>query len=202
LRVASGLVATLVLGLAAGCQPTGPSAATTAGGAGSPSVPAPSAAITDPPAGTVDVDPSLLSILPAEVDGAVMRPAPEVATEIALDPSLAIAVEAIAVGLAVAPGTSTGDDLVIANVIRLRPDVFDDEFFREWRDSYDGAACEIAGGVIGNAEAEFDGRKVFIGSCENGAFTYHVRYGEDVIVSLTSVGESRLGELVVGELGQ
>ena len=47
-----------------------------------------------------------------------------------------------------------------------------------------------------------DGRQVFIGSCANGAFTYHLRYGEDVIVSLTSVGEGRFGEQVVQNLGE
>jgi hypothetical protein len=120
---------------------------------------------------------------------------------VAADPSLAADVEAIAVALAVAPGSSGGEDLVIANVMRLRADVFDEPFFRGWRDTYDEGACGSAGGLLGNAEAEIDGRQVFVGSCVNGGFTYHVRYGEDVIVSLTSLGERRFGELVVKNLG-
>lgn len=134
-----------------------------------------------------------------------MMPAPETATDIALDPSLTFSVEAIAVALAVSPGSSGSsgaEDLVIASVVRLRPDVFDETFFRDWRETYDAAACEPAGGVQGNAESEIDGRQVFIGSCANGGLTYHLRYGEDVIVSLTSLGERRFGELVVKNLGK
>jgi hypothetical protein len=130
-----------------------------------------------------------------------MQPSPDTATQLAANPSLAKDVEAIAVGLAVSPGSSGNEDLVIASVVRLRPDVFDDAWFRDWRDTYDAGACERAGGTGGNAEAEIDGRPVFIGSCLNGAHTYHVRYGEDVIVSLTSVGDGRLGEQVVNNLG-
>ena len=149
----------------------------------------------------VTVDPSLLSILPDEVGGARMGPSPETAADVAKDPALAIAVEALAIGLAVSSGSSTDEDLVIASVVRLRPDIFNDAFFRSWRDSYDRAACERAGGVAGNAETEIDGRRVFIGSCGSGAFTYHTRYGEDVIVSLTSVGRARFGEQVMSNLG-
>jgi hypothetical protein len=149
----------------------------------------------------VAVDPSLLSILPDEVGGAPLDPSPETAAGIAKDPALAIAVEALAIGLAVSSGSSTDQDLVIASVVRLRPDIFNEAFFRSWRHRYDDAACAQGGGVAGNAETEIDDRKVFIGSCANGAFTYHTRYGEDVLVSLTSVGKARFGEQVMSNLG-
>ena len=200
------LVAILLVGLAAACQPSGPSPAGSGASGSAPPTGAPSdLAFPDvslePPPGTVTVDGSLLSILPSEVGGVPMTPAPETATDIALDPSLATDVEAIAVALAASEGSSGNQDLVIANVIRLRPDVFDDAFFRSWRDTYDAAACEPAGGQVGNAEAVIDERQVFIGSCASGGFTYHVRYGEDVIVSLTSLGSGRFGEQVVKNLG-
>lgn len=131
-----------------------------------------------------------------------MKPALDTAAQIAADPSLASEVEAVAVALAVSAGSSAAEDLVIASVVRLRPDIFDETFFRGWRDTYDAAACEPAGGVRGNAESEIDGRQVFIGSCVDGVLTYHLRYGEDVIVSLTSLGERRFGELVVKNLGE
>jgi hypothetical protein len=131
-----------------------------------------------------------------------MKPAADTAAQIAADPSLASEVEAVAVALAVSPGSSDAEDLVIASVVRLQPDIFDETFFRGWRDTYDAAACEPAGGVQGNAESEIDGRQVFIGSCNSGVLTYHLRYGEDVIVSLTSLGERRFGEQVVQNLGQ
>jgi len=205
LRAAAGAKAILCVGLLVACQP-GPSpsssvAATATATASGPAANAPSAS---PPtsAESVIVDPTLLSILPSDVAGVPMQPSPEAAAAIAADPSLAADVEAIAVALAVSAGSSTDEDLVIASVVRLRPDVFDDTFFRGWRDTYDAAACEPAGGLRGNAETEIDGRQVFIGSCVNGGFTYHLRYGEDVIVSLTSLGEGRFGGLVVQNLGE
>jgi hypothetical protein len=198
-RAAPWLVLALAVALG-GCQPT---RQTPTGSAASST---PSAAVPGASgsaiAGAVTVDQSMLEILPSAVGGAALEPADEAAATIALDPALAGDVEAVAVGLAVSAGASATQDLVIANVVRLRPDVFDEGFFRGWRDSYDAAACEPAGGVLGNAEAEIDGRKVFIGSCANGGFTYHTRYGEDVVVSLTSVGERRFGELVMNDLGQ
>jgi hypothetical protein len=194
-------------GLLVACQP-GPSpstpvAATVTASAGA-SVPAPlSPLASSPPTGDdIAIDVSLLSILPPVVAGVPMQPALDTAAQIAADPSLAGQVEALAVGLFVAAGSSAAEDLVIASVVRLQPDVFNETFFRSWRDTYDAAACEPAGGLSGNAEAEIDGRQVFIGSCANGAFTYHLRYGEDVIVSLTSVGEGRFGEQVVKNLGE
>ena len=162
-----------------------------------------SAAASPPTSGgSVAIDPSLLSILPTDVAGVPMQPAPDTAAQIAADPSLASEVEAVAVALAVSAGSSAAEDLVIASVVRLQPDIFDETFFRGWRDTYDGAACEPAGGVRGNAESEIDGRQVFIGSCNSGVLTYHLRYGEDVIVSLTSVGDRRFGEQVVQNLGE
>ncbi|MCJ7710605.1 MAG: hypothetical protein MUQ32_07195, partial [Chloroflexi bacterium] len=105
---------------------------------------------------------------------------------------------AIAVAFAISPGASTADDVAVVSVVRLRSDVFDDAFFRSWRDSYDAAACEAAGGVAGNAEAEIDGRPTYIGTCAAGAHTYHVYLeGPNVIVSVTSVGEGRFGEQIV-----
>ncbi len=203
LRAAAAALAILGLVLLVACQP-GPSpsasVAATATATGSGSI-APS---DSPPtsAESVAVDPSLLSILPPDVAGVPMKPAPETAAQIAADPSLASEVEAVAVALAVSAGSSAAEDLVIASVVRLQPDIFDETFFRGWRDTYDAAACEPAGGVRGNAESEIDGRQVFIGSCVDGVLTYHLRYGEDVIVSLTSVGERRFGEQVVQNLGE
>lgn len=180
------------------CQ-LGPSpSASVAAAATAPS----SGSVSPTSGGSVAVDPSLLSILPPDVAGAPMQPAPDTAAQIAADPTLAAEVEAVAVALAVSAGSSAAEDLVIASVVRLQPDIFNETFFRGWRDSYDVAACEPAGGVRGNAESEIDGRQVFIGSCNSGVLTYHLRYGEDVIVSLTSVGERRFGEQVVQNLGE
>ena len=81
--------------------------------------------------------------------------------------------------------------------------MFDEAFHRSWRDSYDAAACAAAGGVSGNAQAEFGGHETHIGSCVQGAFTYHVYLeARNVLVSITSVGARRLGEQVVTGLDE
>jgi hypothetical protein len=149
----------------------------------------------------ITIDPALLSVAPATVDGVAISPDPETAAAIAADPALAGDVEALAVGLAVGPGSSGAEDLAIVNVIRLRDGIFGEAFFRDWRDTYDEAACERAGGVTGHAEADVDGRRVYIGSCAGGAFTHHVALeGEGIIVSVTSVGARRFGEQIVSNL--
>ena len=92
------------------------------------------------------VDPALLRHLPAAVDGFPLAPDPTTAATVAADPTLAANAEAIAMAIVVAPG-STGDDLAVASVVRLRPGV-DNPIFREiFRAAYDRVACEQAGGV-------------------------------------------------------
>jgi hypothetical protein len=149
----------------------------------------------------VPVDLSLLDHLPDSVDGVALEPDPETSAQIASDPSLSIAATGLLIALAAA-GTETADDLAIVSAVRLRPGIFGEAFFRSWRDSYDTAACEAAGGVTGHAEAEIAGRTTFIGTCAGGAHTYHVRLegADDIVVSVTSVGERRLGEQVMAGL--
>lgn len=171
----------------------------------SPSVaaasPSPSGSDTSPGSSTlIAIDPSLLSILPQSVDGVQLLPAPEAAAQIASDPSLPQEIDSIAVALAVASSSSSTDDLAIVNVVRLNEGVFDDDFFRDWRDSYNEAACEPAGGVVGNAEAQLDGRQVFITTCTNGGAAYHTHYSDQILVAITSVGPSRLGEKIISNL--
>ena len=100
--------------------------------------PTPSAApaTSSPPASSpstatgAEVDPTLLDVLPAEVDGQALRPDAETAAEIAATGNLAPDVEAIAVGLYIQPGASAADDLAIVNVVRLSPGVFEDGWYR------------------------------------------------------------------------
>ena len=160
---------------------------------------------TAPPATTTSaaivVDETLIDYLPIEVAGIALTSDPDTAGEIASDPDLAASASAIAVASAIAPGTSVGDDLAVVSVVRLKPGVFDTEFFRSWRDSYDKAACEAAGGTAGNAQAVIGGRETDIGTCGAGAHTYHVYLeASNVIVSVTSVGRLRLGEQIVAGL--
>ena len=152
-------------------------------------------------AAPVAVEPSLLDVAPAEVEGFPLTFDPTTSAELAASPDLAGDAEAIAIGLAIDPGTAGVEDFVIVNVVRLRDEVFSDEWFRDWRDSYDAGACDAAGGIRGNAEAEIDGRTVFIGSCEGGVLTYHVRLDDaDLVVSMHGLGPRRFGEQVAGDL--
>lgn len=161
--------------------------------ASSPATPSLAASASLPP---VLVDPGLLDILPAEADGVPVEPEPDVAAQLAAEPSLAADIEALALAMAVDRG-GEAESFAIVNVVRPRPGLLDDEFFRSWRDTYDEAACAPAGGVEGNAEAELGGRRVHIGTCGGGAHTYHVAHESGAIVSITATGAERLGEAIV-----
>jgi hypothetical protein len=146
----------------------------------------------------VQVDPALLDVIPSSVGGIALEYAPEASSETAADPQLAQSADAIAFAVGVDPATS---DLVVASVIRPLPGVYDDLFFRGWRDSFNEGVCERAGGVSGNAQTEIDGRTVFVGTCSEGATVYHTYLGtRGVIVSVSSLGQRRLGEQLMGEL--
>ena len=178
--------------------PSGPDA--TAAGSASPGGTAGPTGTTT--SGAVAVDPSLLDVLPAAVDAAERRPDAETAAEIAASADLVSSVASLAVALYVGPGAEGAEDLAIASVAQLRPSVYSDAWFRSWRDSYDGAACEPAGGrTTGSAEVEIGGRATFIGTCQNGVHTYHVHLRDLArVVSITSVGEGRYGERIVAGL--
>lgn len=116
------------------------------------------------------------------------------------DPELARVAVGLAYAIVADPGT---DQFAVASVVRFEPGVLDDAFFRDWRDSYDQGACSQAGGVSGHAESEIGGRRTFIGSCAGGIRTYHVALGGgDIVVSVSSLGERRLGEKLVAAVGE
>jgi hypothetical protein len=162
--------------------------------------PAGGASSSAPP--SLMVDDRLLEVLPPEIAGAALEPDPATAADIASDPTLAGFAEAIAVALVISPGTSAGDDLAIVSVIRLRPGVFSDAWFRSWRATYDAAACEVAGGLAGQpSEVEIGGRTAYVGTCAGDAHTYHVHLADPtLIVSVTGAGPRGFGELVLAGL--
>jgi len=151
------------------------------------------------PGAAVAVDPALLELLPDAVAGVPLEPDEATAAEIAREPSIAPFVSALAIAAAFGPpATDTGGDYVVVTVARVKPGLFGDLFYRGWRDTFDAAVCEQAGGVDGHAEAEIAGRQTFIGTCAGGVHTYHVHLpGRDVIVSMQAVGAGRFGERVV-----
>jgi hypothetical protein len=167
-------------------------------------VAASTAAATPAPAATPDgsaavaIDPGLLAILPATVDGLPVVESPEGEAAALADPILPGVGRAVAAGFAIDPA---GGDFVYAVVVQLHPDGLTDEAFRDWRDSFDEGACSQAAGVAGHAETESGGRTVYIGTCAGGLRTYHVRLEDrDVLISASAAGERRLGELLVEDL--
>lgn len=172
----------------AGTTATAPASPTPGGSAGA------SAPASGAPA--VTVDPTLLAILPATVAGLAVSPVPDPTG--LTDPALVASVDRIAQAFVVDPASG---DFAYASIVVLRPGVFGDAFFRSWRDSFDDGACSQAGGVAGHAEAQIGGRTAYIGRCDGGVLTYHVRLEDrDAIVSVSSLGETHLGEQVLAGL--
>ena len=186
------LVASPTGSIAPAATAEGPSA--TAAETGPPSSPA-------SPGANVQVDPALLAFVPDAVDGVQLTFDPETSATIAADPSVAPDAASLAVALAIVPGSSAADDLAVVSVVRLRDPTRDENWFRDWRDTYDQAACSPAGGLVGNAEAEIGGGTVYIGSCAQGVRTYHTRLAAaGIVVSITALGSRRLGEKVMAGL--
>jgi hypothetical protein len=196
--LAGGLAAAALAACASTPPPSAsPSAASPVGPSTSPAASSSSAAASSPASGGPVVDPSLLDILPGDVDGVPIAYSPEASEGTAAGGGVPEAVEALAYGLAV-----SGEDLVVASVVRLVDGAFGEAFYRDWRTTYAEGVCEPAGGVApGTAEAELGGRNVFIGSCVNGGHTY-VTWLEDraVIVSAYAVGDRRFGERLMESL--
>jgi hypothetical protein len=128
-----------------------------------------------------------------------VNPDPATAAEIAGEGSIAPFVSALALATAFGSVATNGaSDYVVVTVARLRPNTFSDLFFRRWRDTFDAAVCEQAGGVAGSAEADINGRHTFIGTCAGGVHSYHVHLETgDLIVSMQGSGPGRFGERIV-----
>jgi hypothetical protein len=201
------IVGTFLLAAAlAACQPgastqaPGVSGGTTAtntlqppGSVGPPPSPTP-----PPETSPVILDPDLLTILPESIDGFPITEAIDEAAIALADPALPRIAAALDVGVAVDPATA---NLVSAHVVRLRPEAFTEDTFRQWRDSFDEGACAAAGGVGGHAEATIDDRRTFITNCAAGLHTYHVWLAEqDILISASSIGEGRFGERLMDNL--
>ena len=180
-------------------SPVAPSAplASSPPSAANPSV----AAATAAESAGIAIDPSLLAVLPAQVDGVPLEADAATAADVTGDLALARSASALGVAIAIAPGASATADLAVVWVVQLRAGVFNEAFFRNWRDTYDEAACAAAGGVSGHAETVIAGRDTRIGTCAGDVHTYHLHLARrDLLVSITAAGERRFGELVAAGL--
>lgn len=212
-RHATAILATFGIAalLIAGCgEPTVPTPAGSGDLVPSPSSMSPVASPTldpdiappSPPAGAATVDSALLDVLPDAIDGVPLTPDEETAALIAADPTTDAAIERLAVGVYVDPSDSVETDVAVVSVVGLAPGTFDEAWFRAWRDTYDAAACEVAGGLAAaGAESTIADHDTFIGTCQGGVHTYHVHLPDpDRVVAITAVGPARFGERVVAGL--
>lgn len=184
------VVAVAVAGIAAACELSGPSRFPLGPSPGATPVPT----VAPAASGSVAIDPSLRAHLPEFVDGLPLLPAPEADAEVARVPEVVANAEALVTALAIDPA----GEFAHVQLIRLRPAVFSDPFFRSWRDSFDEGFCDQAGGVRGRAEASIGDRQTFITTCGGGARAYHTWLPESrILVAVSSVGERRLGEQVL-----
>ena len=115
-------------------------------------------------AGTA-VDPTLLTSLPATVDGTVLTEDADTEHQDVTDPANAADLAGLAVAIAV--DTDSGD-LAVASVVRVRPGVFSDAYFKDWRSTFDTGACSQAGGVSATGQAVIGGRDAFTATCSGG----------------------------------
>jgi hypothetical protein len=175
---------TTPVGVATGAAPT-----TTAG---------PVATLGPPPIETPDdaapvtIDPTLLEILPEKIGTIPVQEDGDTAALALSDPAL----DRIATGIDSAVAVDAGNgDLVVANIVRLRPGAFGAEIYRQWRDSFDEGACAASGGVVGHAEAQIADRQTYVTSCVGSMHTYHLWLeDEGVLISASSIGDDRFGE--------
>jgi hypothetical protein len=148
--------------------------------------------------GAVVIDPTLVAVFPATVGGLRVAESPEGEADASANDVLPTIASAAAAIVAVDQSTS---DLVYALIVRVRPGALTDATFRDWRDSYDEGVCTSPTAVVGHAEAQIGGRTVYIGTCDNGLRTYHVWIQDaGLLISASSIGTRKLGELLMGEL--
>ena len=144
----------------------------------------------------VVMDPALLEVLPATIETAKVELEPESFGEAVRDRSFVANVDAAAFAIVM-----DGEDWATGVVAHLRPDVYSEALFRDWRDSYDEGACGQAGGVAARAQITLGDRPAYLSTCTGGLRVYHAYVPErEVIVSLFSLGERRFGEQLVAGL--
>ncbi len=223
-RVLRALSGFALVGLIAGCAgaaSVSPSAASTASAGGSPSA-GPSSSAGASPSGPVSpmpaspvasssalpsaglsspaiaIDPALLDVLPAQVDGLDRQHDAEIDAGAFADPTVAGIATGGATGLYIDPA---GGQFAYAAVIRLATGGLTDAQFRAWRDTFDAGACAQAGGVSGHAQAKLGAHDTYIGTCAGGLDTYHTILADrGLLISVSATSDRRLGEKLVAAL--
>jgi hypothetical protein len=168
-------------------------AASAAAPASASAGPVPSASASAPRgSGPVAViDHTLLALLPATVAGLPVRAFPEAETQAAGDPDLGRNVARLATAFV---GDANGANWAYTAIVDVRPESRSDAFYRDWQESFDASACEPAGGVGGHTKVVIAGHDVERTACGAGVVTYHVRLTGGLLLSISDLGDARLGE--------
>ncbi len=157
---------------------------------GAPSAPSASGACSlTPGTAPTALDPGLLALLPSSVGDAPVTQEPDSFRQAVEDTCFVTSIDRAAFFMAV-----TGGDLASGVVAHVRPGVYSEQMFADWRSSYDRGACAQSGSAVAHAEQDVAARKTYVTTCGGGLRVYHTRVaGDDVLVSLLSVGPAGLG---------
>jgi hypothetical protein len=148
-------------------------------------------------ASAIPIEAGLLYLLPGRLDGLDRQTDPSVDAGIAGNAELARLARSFATAIYVDPSSG---QFAYVSLVRLNQ-ALSDAAYRDYRDSFDEAACSQAGGRTGTATSGIAGRDVEIGHCAGGLLTYHLRLDGPIVVSISSLGDRRLGEKLVAGLG-
>jgi hypothetical protein len=142
------------------------------------------------------MDESLLAILPATIAGAPVTSEIESFAQAVRDTSFIANVDRAAFFVVV-----EGSDLASGSVAHLRPGVYSENLWKDWRTTYDEGSCTQAGGVLARASSSIGGREIFVTTCAGGLRVYQVWLpGPGVAVSLVSFGDRKFGEQLMAGL--
>jgi hypothetical protein len=207
----AGLAASLLLAACGSTTPSGPpatptasqtSAATSQALAPTPPIAVPSRASGQspvaPPSGTAATtrDPSLLAILPSSVAGVPVTEEAQSFGEALADQAFVASVDRAVFLIAV-----SGNDLASGVVAHLRPGIYSDKMFSDWRSSYDQGACAQSGSVVAHAQVDNPTGTTYVTTCGGGLRVFHTYLAaKGVIVSLFSTGTADLGGQLMSAL--
>ena len=144
----------------------------------------------------VALDAGLLGILPATIAGAPVTSEADSFAQAIKDTAFIANVDRAAFAVVV-----DGNDLASGVIAHLRPSVYSEAFWKDWRETYESGSCAQAGGILARASSTLGGREIFVTTCAGGLRVYQVWLpGPGVVVSLFSVGDRKFGEQVMAGL--
>lgn len=142
-------------------------------------------------------DPTLLDILPSNVGGVAITEEPQSFTEAINDRAFVASIDRAVFVIAV-----SGNNLTSGVVAHVRPGVYSEKMFLDWRSSYDQGACAQSGSVVSHAQvSNAAGATTYVTTCGGGLRVFHTYLsGKGVIISLFSTGDRDFGGSIMSQL--